>query len=83
MTDDIIPIEEARSRKAKKTTVAPQKPVEQKDKGGSTQRDKLIACAADADLWHDADGTGYAALAERGHVEHYLLRSKGCRDWLG
>ncbi len=57
MTDDIIPIDEAR-RKAKKATAAPQKPAKQKDEVGSSQRDKLIACAVDADLWHDADGTG-------------------------
>ena len=48
MTDDIIPIEEARSRKAKKTTVAPQLPKKQKVERGSTQRDELIAWIRDA-----------------------------------
>ena len=57
-------------------------PVEENDEGRSSQRDKLIACAADAKLWHDADGTGYATLAVREHEEHHLLRSKGFKDWL-
>ncbi len=83
MTDDIIPLEEARSRKTMKTTAAPKKPVKQNDEVGSSQRDKLIACAMDAELWHDADGTGYTTLAVRDHAEHYLLRSKGFRLWLG
>ena len=56
---------------------------EEKDEAGSSQRDKLIACASAADLWHDADGTGYATLAVDEHDEHYLLRSKGFRLWLG
>ena len=56
---------------------------EVKDEVGSSQRDKLIACAAAADLWHDADGAGYATLAVGEHLEHYLLRSKGFRLWLG
>ncbi len=60
-----------------------EKLIEALKKAGSSQRDKLIACAADADLWHDADGTGYATLAVQDHVEHYLLRSKGFRLWLG
>ena len=57
-------------------------PDEENDEGRSSQRDRLIACAAAADLWHDADGTGYATLAVREHAEHHLLRSKGFKDWL-
>jgi len=83
MTDDIIPIKEARLHRAdQETNTMPLEPVEENDEGRSSQRDKLIACAANADLWHDADGTGYATLAEREHAEHHLLRSKGFRDWL-
>ena len=52
------------------------------DKGRPSQRDKLIACASAADLWHDADGTGYATLTVDNHAEHYRMRSKGFRDWL-
>ncbi len=72
MTDDIIPIDEARRRKeaeeAKPETSVEDDPgaaalVEALRKAVSSQRDKLIACAAAADLWHDADGTGYATLA--------------------
>ena len=93
MTDDPIPLEEARRRKAaQEIGVTPQKPdaikghvlppLEEEAEVGSSQRDKLIACASAADLWHDADGAGYATLAEREHAEHHLLRSKGFRDWL-
>ncbi len=84
MTDDPIPLEEARRRKTEhETNATPEKPVEENDERGPRQRDKLIACAAAADLWHDADGTGYATLAVRKHAEHYLLKSKGFRLWLG
>ena len=86
MTDDIIPLEEARRHKAaQEISVTPETAVDENDadKGRPSQRDKLIACASAADLWHDADGTGYATLAVGEHVEHYLLRSKGFRLWLG
>ena len=84
MTDDIIPLDEARLRKAEQeTNTTLQMPVEENDGGSSSQRDKLIACAAAADLWHDADGTGYATLAVREHAEHFVMRSKGFRQWLG
>ena len=54
MTDEIIPIEEARRRKAEQETDdTPQETVEENDEVRSSQRDKLIACAADAKLWHD------------------------------
>ena len=74
-----IAIEEGRSRKAAR---APKK-LQKKDEGGLSQRDKLIDCTADADLWHATDGIGYATLAVGDHAEHYLLRSKGFRLWLG
>jgi len=84
MTDSPITLAEARRRKAEQETkTTPEKPAEENDEVGSSQRDKLIACAAAADLWHDADGTGYATLAVTAHAEHYLLRSKGFRLWLG
>ncbi len=75
--------QEARRLEEDGPITTPEKPAEENDEGGSSQRDKLIACAVDADLWHDADGTGYATLAVREHAEHYLLRSKGFRLWLG
>ena len=87
MTDDIIPLEEARRRKTKKTTAAPMKSVKQNDEAGSSQRDKLIACAADAELWHDADGTGYATLAVEARAVHRSLpvqpRHRGQHDCHG
>ena len=86
MTDDPILLEEARRHKAaQEISVTPEPTVDENDadKGRPSQRDKLIACASTADLWHDADGSGYATLAVGEHVEHYLLRSKGFRLWLG
>ena len=47
-----------------------------------TQRDLLVACAADTDLWHDADGDGFATVEVDGHHEHYAIRRKQFREWL-
>lgn len=47
------------------------------------QRDLIVACAAEVEFWHDADGAGYATVAVRDHHEHYRIRSKSFRDWLG
>ena len=47
------------------------------------QRDLLIKCADDADLWHDADEIGYATIQARGHRENHYIRSKTFRGWLG
>ena len=98
MTEDIITLEEARRRKAAQGEAAQGETApgaviqpgegaavaaaEEKDEVASSQRDKLIACAADAKLWHDADGAGYVTLAVREHAEHHILRSKGFKDWL-
>jgi hypothetical protein len=46
------------------------------------QADVLIALAADADLFHTADGTGYADLEISGHRETWPIRNKGFRRWL-
>ena len=95
MTDDnITDIEEARRRAMSKGT--PESSVDydetEADATGAVidvdveepdkQRDKILACAAKVDLWHDADGVGYASVAVNDHVEHYLMRSKSFKDWL-
>ena len=49
---------------------------------GSTQADVLIGLAAGADLFHTADGVGYADLEINGHRETWPIRSKGFRRWL-
>jgi hypothetical protein len=46
------------------------------------QADVLIALAANADLFHTADGTGYADLEINGHRETWPIRNKGFRRWL-
>ena len=46
------------------------------------QADILVALAADADLFHTADGTGYADLQISGHRETWPIRNKGFRRWL-
>jgi len=59
-----------------------------KDENGDTgghdpkQADVLIALAADADLFHTDDGTGYADLEIDGHRETWAIRSKGFKRWL-
>ena len=47
------------------------------------QRDRLIALAAKAELWHDKDGTGYVTVEVNGHRENHRVRSRAFRDWLG
>jgi hypothetical protein len=58
-----------------------------KKSGGSggekpSQADILIALAASVELFHAADGTGYADLSINGHRETWPIRSKGFRRWL-
>jgi len=48
-----------------------------------TQRDLIVACAKDTELWHDADRTAYATIASSSHREHHRVRSRLFRDWLG
>jgi putative DNA primase/helicase len=38
------------------------------------QRDRLVALAADAQLWHDGDGTGYATIVVASHRENHRIR---------
>ena len=47
-----------------------------------SQADTLIGLAADAGLFHTADGTGYADLEINGHRETWPIRRKGFRRWL-
>ena len=58
------------------------------DAGGETsdrqpkQTDTLIELASRAELFHTADGTGYADLDVTGHRETWPIRQKGFRLWL-
>lgn len=47
-----------------------------------SQADILIGLAADAGLFHAADGTGYVDLEINGHRETWPIRSKGFKRWL-
>jgi hypothetical protein len=49
---------------------------------GPTQADILIELAQTADLFHTADGTGFADLDINGHRETWAIRSSGFKDWL-
>lgn len=52
------------------------------DAGSGTLTDEIITMVRDAaQLWHDADGNGYATFAQNGHYEHWPLQSQGFRDW--
>jgi hypothetical protein len=58
-----------------------------KEHGGSgggkpSQADILVGLAGNAELFHAADGTGYADLSINGHRETWPIRSKGFRRWL-
>ena len=57
---------------------------ENADKGGRDpkQADILVSLAANADLFHAADGTSYADLTINGHRESWPIRSKGFKRWL-
>jgi hypothetical protein len=57
---------------------------EDSDTGGREpkQADVLIAMAAEADLFHTADGTGYADFEIVGHRETWAIRSKIFKRWL-
>jgi hypothetical protein len=46
------------------------------------QADVLVELAADAELFHAPDGTGFADLDVNGHRETWSIRSKGFRRWL-
>ena len=46
------------------------------------QTDTLIELASRAELFHTADGTGYADLDVTGHRETWPIRQKGFRLWL-
>jgi hypothetical protein len=58
-----------------------------KEDGGSgggkpSQADILVALAGSAELFHVADGTGYADLSINGHRETWPVRNKGFKRWL-
>lgn len=47
-----------------------------------SQADVLLAAAADAELFHDPDRTGYARVAFNGRRRTCAVRSADFRDWL-
>jgi hypothetical protein len=49
---------------------------------GPTQADILLDLAQAADLFHTADGSGFADLDINGHRETWPIRTKGFRRWL-
>jgi hypothetical protein len=49
---------------------------------GPTQANFLIDLAQSAELFHAADGTGFADLDINGHLETWPIRAKGFRRWL-
>jgi hypothetical protein len=49
---------------------------------GPTQADILIGLAQTAELFHTADGVGFADLDINGHRETWPVRAKGFRRWL-
>ena len=49
---------------------------------GPTQADILVGLAQSAELFHAADGTGFADLDINGHRETWPIRAKGFRRWL-
>ena len=52
------------------------------DGATSNQANILIRLAADAEVFHSADGTGYADLKINGHRETWPIRTKGFKRWL-
>ncbi|OPH82908.1 hypothetical protein [Nitrobacter vulgaris] len=49
---------------------------------GPTQADILIGLAQTSELFHTADGAGFADLDINGHRETWPIRAKGFRRWL-
>jgi hypothetical protein len=49
---------------------------------GPTQADILIGLAQTAELFHTADGAGFADLDIKGHRETWPIHGKGFRRWL-
>ena len=49
---------------------------------GPTQADILIRLAEAAELFHTADGVGFADLTINGHRETWQIRARGFRRWL-
>ena len=52
------------------------------DRRDLTQADILIDLARSAELFHAADGTGFADLDINGHRETWAIRGKAFRRWL-
>jgi hypothetical protein len=52
------------------------------DGAASKQANILVRLAADAEVFHSADGTGYADLEINGHRETWPIRTKGFKRWL-
>jgi hypothetical protein len=56
-----------------------------RDKGNrraKSQADELVSLASAAELFHNADGDGFASVAVGPHRETHRLKSKGFRRWL-
>ena len=54
------------------------------DGDGGSQATMLVELATErCELWHDAEGSGYASLTRDEHREHWRIDSLGFREWLG
>ncbi len=60
-------------------TAGGNKPTGKKDKSQATW---LIELAAQAKLFHDQEGRGYATIFVAGHKETWPVKSKGFKDWM-
>ena len=53
------------------------------DGDGGSQATLLVELAVErCELWHDAEGNGFASLERDGHREHWRIDSTGFRDWM-
>ena len=53
-------------------------------KGSQTNAETLLDIATnDSELWHTPDGTAYATVQRDGHREHWSIRSRAFKQWLG
>jgi hypothetical protein len=50
--------------------------------GTHSQADVLLEIALEAELFHAADGTGFADITIKNHRETWPIRGKGFRQWL-
>src|SRR4051794_17506184 len=63
--------------------VSPKEPTpEAQPEAGPSQATRLVALAADAELFHTADKETWATICVNEHREHWSLKTKGIRRWL-